>query len=182
MSQDRKKYNFLKNNQGFSLVEVMVTMFIFSFVVLGLFVSVVATDASWASNKASIDLHQQLRTGMEWIKYELSQASTTSISSVPANGTWYTSITFKLPTGISNGSATWDANSVVFQRGGSNNGDLQRVYNGSTRVLGRDLSLLQFRRQASTSNVLEVEMTAQKQDDQRRTAQYSLNFLVKLRN
>ena len=171
-----------KNNKGISLVEALVTVVIFSFIAGGIYATVVVGQDSWEHNKVSTELHQGLRAGMEWMKYDLQQAGSSSISNVPADDAWKTSISFKKPTGVSNGMIIWDTNATQFVKGGSNNDQLQRIYNGTTKVLANNISSLQFRRQSSSSNILEVQIVVQKQTATRHTIQDQLNFEVKLRN
>ena len=172
----------LVDRKGFSLAEAMITVFIFSLMIGGLYSILYVGQESWEANKVKIELQQSLRRGMEWMKYDLYQAGQSSISNVPADGNLYTTITFKIPTGVTGGVITWDTNSIQFVLGGTNNEDLQRIYGGVTKVLASSMSSLQFRRQAASPDILEVKMAAQKQTVQDKTINYQLDFQVELRN
>ena len=116
------------------------------------------------------------------MKYDLYQAGPSSIANVPADGNWYTTITFKIPTGVTNGSIAWDNNFIQFSRGGTNSIELRRTYAGVTKLLASNMSSLQFRRQVASPDVLEVSMAAQKQTVKQKTINYQLDFQVELRN
>lgn len=177
--QQRKFLLILGGRRGFTLAESMVTIMIFAIIIGALYVALRAGDENWQTNKTRMELQQELRKAMEWMKFELMQAGNASITNVPANGTSYTTITFKVPTGVSNGSITWDANSIVYQ---VSSNQLQRVYNGATRILATNITTLQFERQATTSDILEVSLTAQGTTVKNKTVTRQINFEVQLRN
>ena len=172
----------LMSRKGLSLMEVLVTIFIFSFVIASLYTTIIVGNSSWENNKVTIQMHQNLRLAMEKMKYDLQQASNSSISDVPADSTWYNWITFKIPSGITSGSVTWDPNSIRYIKGGTDNTQLLKVYNAVTTILANDISSVQFRRQNASSNILEVVLTSQKQVIQGQLLQNQLTFEVKLRN
>ncbi|MCA9407412.1 MAG: prepilin-type N-terminal cleavage/methylation domain-containing protein [Candidatus Omnitrophica bacterium] len=172
----------IKTKQAFSLVEMMVTMVIFSILLGGLYASAAVGEKAWDVNAVKVELHQELRKAMEWMIYDLRQAGQASITNVPSDGAWYTTITFKSASGVTAGTIDWDANSTQFVRGGTGNAQLQRIRNGVTKVLALDLSSLQFRRQAGSPNVLEVALAAQKSTTKGISVQYNLDFNVQLRN
>ncbi len=161
------------------MAEIMVTILVFSILMTGLYTALRAGDESWETNKTRMELQQDLRKAMEWMKYELTEAGDTSITNVLANGNWFTSIVFKIPTGVSNGAIAWDANTITFQISAN---QLQRVYNGTTKILANNITSLQFRRQAATSDILEVALTAQKTTVKGKTVTRQLTFEVQLRN
>ena len=172
----------LRNNRGLSLVEVLVTMFIFLFVAGAIYTLTIVGNDIWMANKTRIELQQELRKGMDWMIYELRAAGPSSILDVPADGSWYSSITFKTPSGVSSGSISWNATSVQFILGGTNGQQLQRIFGGSTKLLASNITAVQFRRQVASSDILEVSLQAQNTAPGSAALSSDLDFEVQLRN
>lgn len=168
-----------KNCHGFTMVEMLVCILIFSYIAGGLYTVISVGDSSYQNNSAQVELQQELRKGMEWMKFELQQAGPTSISNVPSNGSWYTSISFKIPTGVSSGAISWATNPIQFSRSGT---DLLRTYSGTSRVIAQDITSIQFRRTSAAPKILEIAMTGQVTAIKGETLQDTLNFKIKLRN
>jgi prepilin-type N-terminal cleavage/methylation domain-containing protein len=164
---------------GFTLVELMFSLIIFSYIAGGLYTVLKVGEGSYLSNSSQVELQQELRKGMEWMKYELQQAGPTSISNVPANGSWYTTITFKTPTGVSSGAISWNTDTIQFSRSGTN---LRRTSGASSRTLAQDITSLQFRRLSTEPKILEVAMTGQVTPIKGEALQDTLNFKIRLRN
>ena len=181
MSTIRKKPDFFNNRSGFTLPEVMVTLLLLTAVSALTLSLMLSGSRSWQLNKTQILLQGELRKSAEWIKEDLRQTGSAGITNVPANGTWYTTITFQKVTGTSGGVATWST-SYIYALGGTGNTDLRRTDNGTTRAIAYNITVLQFRRQAATANIMEVNLTAQTRTEQGRTITISSSFEIKLRN
>lgn len=179
MSTKKKKLN----KSGFTLVEMIVTILIFSILIGGLYASLHLGAESWGTNKTSIELQQELRKATEHIKNELLEASPSSITNVSANGIPETYINFKIPQGVSNGTILWDPNSIQFALGGTNTTNLIRsTANGSSKVIATDISAIEFTRQTLTPNVLDIKITAQKSTSGNRDLSQQTEFKISLRN
>lgn len=172
----------LRDNAGITLVETMVTVVIFSLIMTGFFAVSTVGENSFQVNRAQIELQQELRKSMETMINDLRQAGNSSVIDVPANGNWYTSITFRKPVGIAAGSINWDSNTIQYLRAGPGTLQLQRIYGGTTRIVSQYITLLQFRRLASDSDRLEVVMQAQRNSTKGVPGTYNLSFNVQLRN
>jgi prepilin-type N-terminal cleavage/methylation domain-containing protein len=174
-----KKNSKLISRQGFSLMETMVTMLIFSFVAGALYAAAAIGEVSWQANKVRVEVSQELRKAMGWMEYELQQAGDSSIVDVPADGAWYTTMTFKIPDGVENGDIHWGENTIQFILSGT---DLHRIEAGTDKTLAQNIVSLQFRRQAASANILEVALQSQKNTVKGETLTADLNFEVQLRN
>ena len=172
----------LTDTTGFTLVEAMVTMLIFSVLAGGLFAVLRAGDNSWQTNQVKVELQQDLRKAIEWMKDDLREAGTTSIEDVPADGSWHTSITFKTPSGISGGTLVWNTDTIQFITGGTGGTQLLRISGGVTKVIAQYIQLVQFRRQPSSSDILEIQIQGQKDTVQGNIINYQLDYKVQLRN
>jgi hypothetical protein len=129
-----------------------------------------------------VKLEQDVRKAMEWMKNDLLEAGASKITNVPANGTWYTTITFQTSNGVSSGAIVWDSNTINYALGGTGGTQVIRTYNSGTKVLANHISSMQFRRQSASSQVLEVALTALKTTNNQRQLTQTLNFEVVLRN
>lgn len=153
----------LKDRRAFTLVEALVTVIVFSVILGACYAVLMSGSDSWEANSVRVELQQELRKGMDWILNDLRQAGSASVSDVPANGTWYTSITFRKSNGVSSGVISWAADTTKYLLGGSDSTQLQRQVGSQTpAVIAQNISTLQFRRLASAPNVVEVNLQAQK--------------------
>lgn len=128
-----------KSLTGFTLLEVLIAAFIFSFIVAGIYGVMNVVNASYSTELGMLDLQQQARQSMQWIVREIREASSVIITP----GTNSDAISFNTPneTGIQY--------SVV-------NNQVIRNYNG-TRIIAFDISSLRF---SPTGNLLEIQVNA----------------------
>ncbi|MFT5387315.1 MAG: prepilin-type N-terminal cleavage/methylation domain-containing protein [Lysobacterales bacterium] len=171
-----------RRQDGFTFVEMMLSVAVMSIITGGLFSALSVGEGSWKVNTTKITLQQDLRTSMDWMKYDLQEAGLTSIVDVPADDAWYPSITFQVPSGILGGSINWNANSIQFIQGGSDSTDLYRIQNSVTKVLGGNIKTLQFRRLSTSSDIVEVVMIGERDTTSGITVTYQMDFDVALRN
>jgi prepilin-type N-terminal cleavage/methylation domain-containing protein len=170
-----------KSESGMSLVEVMVTVVIFSFVLGAIYTVLNTGEAAWETNKTRIELQQETRKAMDWMINDLRQAGNSSIVDVPADGlTTHHQITFKTPSTVTNGTIQWNASSIVFALNGTN---LRRTLGaGTPKIIAQNISSVTFRRQATSSNIVEITITSQKTSAKGLVVQYPFSFNVRIRN
>ena len=173
----------LFKKSGFTLIEAVVTVVIFSFIAGGVYATMVAGDNSWNRNSLQIELQQELRKSMNGLYDDLRQSGKSAITNVPANGNWYSTITFYKANGVSAGKIAWSSNTTQYLLGGANSTQLQRKVGTVTKVVAQDISSLQVRRLASIPNIVEVSLQAVKNGLKGGgTVSDSLDFKVSLRN
>lgn len=189
MNSQKKSSNFLKCRRGFTLAEMMVTVVIFSFILGICYALFISGSDSWETNSTRVELQQELRKAMDWITQDLRQAGSASIVDVPADGSTYTSITFRKSAGVSGGNLVWDADTTRYFLGGANGNQLQRQIGSQTAsVIAQNIQSLQFSRQGSASNIVDVSLQAQKTTLRGKTLtgktpiQASLSLKIFLRN
>ena len=167
---------------GTTLVEALITVLLFT-MLFGAAVAVLLSGSdSWQVNSVMAELQQERRKAVEWMKEDLLQGGYSTITNVPADGVWYTTITFNTSAGVSGGNITWSTNTVRFLLGGSGSTELQKVSGSTTKVIAEDIHTLQFRRQSTTPSVVEVSLTAQKNTLKGATLSATTTFKVKMRN
>ena len=158
-----EKNQLFKNHRGVTLVEVMTTVVIFSFILGICYALLISGSDSWETNSARIELQQELRKAMDWVSQDLRQAGSASITNVPADGTAYTSITFRKSAGVSGGNLVWDSSTTRYFLGGTGGTQLLRqVGSQAASVIAQNIQSVQFSRQASTANVVSVSLQTQK--------------------
>lgn len=89
---------FVKNNMfltGFTLLEIIIALAIFTLASIGVGGAIVSIQQSWQKQKASVNLVNNARWGMEFIANEIRRAPATSISLI----TNPDGIKFELPGG-----------------------------------------------------------------------------------
>ena len=175
-------FNRLKRLSGISLVETLITVVIFSILVGGVYLTLTVGIGSWQANNVRVELQQELRKSMDWMIADLRQSGSSTITNVPADGNWYSTITFKTSSGVSGGNIVWSANTIQYIVGGNNSNQLQRINGAQTKIIAQSIQSLQIRRQASTSNIVEISMQAQKNTSTGHQITNSLNFEAELRN
>ncbi len=158
---DIHKRRFLKNRKGMSLSELLVSVFIFSILSSALLAVIVVGQRSWTTNEVRIGLRQELRKSMEMMINDLRQAGNASIADVPADDTWYSTITFQVPSTVTGGIITWDANSIQYTLGGTDGKQLHKIRGGTTQILSQNMQSMQFRRLSTQADILEVALRAQ---------------------
>lgn len=172
--------NFLKEDQrGFSLVEALITILIFSILSAACLSVFVSASGSYQMTQGRAQLQGEMRKGVNWLKNELRQSGSAGITNVLSNGTAYTSITFKTATGTSSGITTWSANTIQYALSGTN---LQRTTGGVARTICQNVQSVSFTRQTTTPDIVDISLAGQLVTQKGTILTQTLNFKVELRN
>ncbi|MBU3912429.1 MAG: prepilin-type N-terminal cleavage/methylation domain-containing protein [Candidatus Omnitrophica bacterium] len=171
-----------KKDFGFTLVEMMVTVFIFLLLIGALFTVLATGSTSWQIGDVRIELQQELRKGMDWIGGELRQGGTFTIEDVPADGSWYDKITFRKPQDVIDGNVVWENEEIQYLLGGSNDRQLLRKVDDEERILANNIISFQVRRQPTSPEIVEITLQADKRTVKGHIIELDLNFQIKLRN
>jgi len=168
---------------GFTLVEVLVTALILTFIIAGIFAVLNVADISWHTDMGLVELQQQARLAMEVMIREIRQSGRLSYNiAVDANGT---GITFSIPN-ILNIRYYLDTTSHQIIR-------QQPVGTGTSKILANDIDSLSFcwwdgvdccdqiLEDCSSLYVLKIQLRATTTVRQRPLA-FSLIEKVRLRN
>jgi len=172
------------SRKGFTLSETMITILIFGLLMGGCLFILTASFEAWRANSIKAEQGEELRKARDWITNDLILSGSSVVFTVPADGTWYNSITFKKITGITSGSITWDSNNTQYLLAGTNPVQLQRISGATTKIIAQNIETLQFRRQSTTPKMIEVTMNAKQSNLVNKWSQIetSLNFQIELRN
>ena len=169
--------------KAFTLIETLVSVLIFSIIAMSIFLVMSIGQRSWFTGDASMEVRQQIIVALTRMNSELAETTssqTNLTANVPA-----TSITFKIPHD-NNGDGTvvdtlgnieWST-PIIYSCDASNN--LKRTYAGTTLIIGRDISSLQFTN--TQSRLIQVDITAQKTDNMGKVLQDTEQSIIKMRN
>lgn len=182
---------------GFTLVELIVVIFIFSIIMAAIFAVLSMGRQSWHTGSTQVDLQQETRRGMDRMVKELRQSGQTKLFTIiggvtapfPANNTPYNTIIFQKAQGWDsvNDVINW-GNQITYSLAGN---QAQRASAGSTTILANKVATLEFKRSPDNlmtpdideSNIVEITLQARKDAlPGGRTMQSTLNSQVTLRN
>lgn len=183
ITQIKSRLHRLKKT-GFTLLEIIITVFLFSIISAAIFSVLAAAKNSLSAGESQVIVQQACRSGLDAIVKELRQAGPSTIPDVPSNGINYSAITFQIPASLSAAGITWSSN-IQYSLGGMNGKQLIRTQSGNQCILGNDISAVSFNRSAANPNVVNISVTAQKNTFPGFTARQStITFVsqVKLRN
>lgn len=170
-------------SRGFTLVEVMATALIFAVVAGACFVALNSGMRSWRVNNAQVELQQELRKAMDWMIEDLRQSGTSGTAmNVPADGTWYGSVTFRIAVGVSGSDVVWSSGTIRYALGGTDSHTLQRTTSAGFQVIAQGIETLSLRRQAATPHIIEIRLTAKKDTPAGGVLRAATAFKVRLRN
>ncbi|MBN1870752.1 MAG: prepilin-type N-terminal cleavage/methylation domain-containing protein [Candidatus Omnitrophica bacterium] len=180
----RKKPGLFGSLEGYTLIEVLVTVTIFAVLAGAINMVLLVGESSWQTNSVRIELRQELRKAINKMEDELRQTSPVAITAGPtvANGSTSASITFYLPTGVSGNSITWSANTTQYKLGGTDSNQLQRIEGGNTEVIAQNIQSLTFSRAAATPDIIDVSLVAQKDTIKGIPLTVNFAFGVQMRN
>ncbi len=174
--------NMLINRKGFTLVESVITLLIFTFLCAGLYSAATVGDQSWQANKIKLELQQEVRKGVEWMRYDLREAGDASIFDVPDDDNWYDQITFKVPAGVSGGTIVWSSGTIQYKLAGPDGNQLQKISDSGTTILANNISQLHFKRASASPHMIEIALTGQKNTTTGRTITTQLTYKIQIRN
>ncbi|MFH1691622.1 MAG: hypothetical protein ABIC68_03490 [Candidatus Omnitrophota bacterium] len=172
-------YRHTKKVMGFTLIEIMVSVFIFFIVLEGLFLVMTIGRRSWYTADTGIALQQELRKAMGQITTDLYHSGTNQVS-LPANSSVYNSISFNVSQGITvAGAINWSSSPITYNLTA---GQIIRNEGGQVRVVANNISVFDLWRQAASSDIVRINMTAQKTTVSGQIMNASLDSAVLLRN
>lgn len=173
--------------RGLSLVEVLITVFIFFLIFMASFAVLSAGKGSWYTGDVEVEINQEIRKGLLTMSRELRQSRSSVINTVLPDGNYYNSIIFRVPEDVdsdgdvidASGSVEWSAD-ITYSLNANN--QIIRAISGNSAVLANNISDLQFRRPAGSPDIVEIYITAQKASVLGRTLSCDIMSSIKMRN
>ncbi|OGX15703.1 MAG: hypothetical protein A2166_02945 [Omnitrophica WOR_2 bacterium RBG_13_41_10] len=172
--------------KGFTLIEILVAVSIFSILIFAVFAVMDVGRSAWFTADVSAELRQELIKTFTRMERELketapAQTDLSSNSSSP-------SLTFSVPQDNdgdgtilnSTGNVEWSG-SITYAL--NTNNQITRTASGVTTILANNITALLFTRPASSSdNLLQINITAQRRSAIGRVAQDNGQITIKMRN
>ncbi len=169
---------------GFTLVELMVVIFIFSIIMAATFTVLSMGRQSWHTGSTQVELQQETRRAMDRMVRELRESASSQVNITGGGGI----ITFRLPEDADGdddvldgtGNIEW-GNQITYSLGGANGDQVLRTTSaGSTAILANNINALSF--SSISASEISIGITARKDAVPGRTMQSTLNSQVTLRN
>ncbi|MBI3333501.1 MAG: hypothetical protein HYZ93_05370 [Candidatus Omnitrophica bacterium] len=174
--------------KGMTIVELLIVCAVAGGMSLVFMAALRMGQRSWQIGSAQMSVSSELRRGVVQMRRELAE-SRMDLLSIPADGLWYPALSFQVPTDLNGDGTVLDANGVLewsnpvsYSLGGSDGDQALRVQGAQSRVLANGVTLLQFRRQAATPMVVEMNLTVRRGATTGFVNQDSLTERVRLRN
>lgn len=154
----------VKNSfMGFSLVEILVSILILTFIAAGVFEIFILGDRTYFMDMGLLDLQQQARQAMDGMTREIRQTDNSDI--IISNST----IEFIIPNNITSGSTTY-YDPIDYYRNGNN---IMREHPvGTLKILASDINSLSFccensdgtvcDNNCNNRHILKIQLSAQK--------------------
>ena len=174
--------NIFKERIGLTIPEALIVATLFSLLFGACLMILVSGSDSWQVNRIKIEVQQEVRKAIEAIKADLVQGGSSTIEGVPADDNWYTTITFKVPSGVSGGAIVWPSDKTQFLLSGPDSNELRRKVGTTSKTSAHFIETLQFRRLAGAPNIVEVNLEGEKATMRGRLINLNTTFKVKLRN
>ncbi len=132
------------NKNGFTLVELMVVVAIFTGIVLSIFGILSSGRRAWLTSEAQIDVHSFARQTMNTITTELSESAPGKLTIINFSAD-EDRIIFQTPALFSGGTLTW-SNQIQYSLGGINGQQFVRtdLTTGQTEIKGNYITALRF--------------------------------------
>lgn len=176
-----RMFRLSRRLRGFMLIEMMIAIFIFLLIAAVMFTILATGRNAWQIGDAQILLQQELRKAMDGIVEELRQSGPTRIDIPAVVGEPYNEVTFQIPEDVTFGYVVW-GEEIQYLLGGLNGRQLLRRSGGEERVLANDIISLEFSRQPTSPDIVDVALEVDKETIRGTRIDNNLNFQVKLRN
>ncbi|MCX5696865.1 MAG: prepilin-type N-terminal cleavage/methylation domain-containing protein [Candidatus Omnitrophica bacterium] len=175
----------MKKNSGFTLVEILVAVSIFLILIFSVFAAMGVGTRAGFSGDTSVEVRQEIIKAFMTMEKELKVTRPSQIDL--RSGTTNTTLTFKLPQDNNGDGTILDAGGNVEWSGNityalNNANQITRTAAGVTRILSHDIMSLLFTRTATSVDLLQIDITAQKVSAARRTIQDSGQITIRMRN
>ena len=158
----------MRGERGVTLVELLIVSVVAAGMCLTFAAMVRMSHRSAQMQSNIMTVSHELRRGIEEICHDLA-GSSANVVNIPADGVWYNAITYQVPEDTDNngtvldgaGAVEWSV-PITVTIGGPDNNQMRRTQGAAVRVLSNGVTALQFRRQAATPQIVEVNLTVQK--------------------
>lgn len=185
----------LNKPAGFSLIEVIVATCVFLILVNMAFITLNTGMNSWFTGDTAVELRNEIIKAFSAMEKELKRTGPPPHIDLDS-GESASFVNFYLPADVDgdgtvinwNGVAPryepfteWSTTVITYELN-ANGEIIRRTSLGQSRVLARNISSLQFSTSAVASDILQIDISAQKRDAKGRIVIDTAQLLVKMRN
>jgi len=164
--------------KSFTLVEVIVSVGIIIIIIGAIFFVFKATREIFYTTSLRIRLWEKAKEALSYMEKEI-LSTRSSFLSIPADGNFYNSLTFRIPQDIDeDGNITWSEN-ITYSL---NDHNLIRTQGANTQIISSDVEELRFRIESGLPQVVEIYITVSGVTPYNRTISVSLDTRVRIRN
>ncbi|MGE5197463.1 MAG: type II secretion system protein J [Deltaproteobacteria bacterium] len=158
---------------GFSLIEIIITSAILSFMVLGIYATLNVADMAWNVDMGILELQQEARQALDGMAREIRQAKPTDVTI----GEGGTTVQFKVPIDITADPEVYSdtikyslngCNQIIRKYPASDMADCDacNANTGPCKILGNDITALSFQCvggvDCASSRILQIQVRANK--------------------
>jgi prepilin-type N-terminal cleavage/methylation domain-containing protein len=171
--------------KGFTLLEILVALSIFTLLILTIFGVMDLGRASWFTGSTVVDVHQEIIKSFMTMEKELRNTRPAEVSLT--SGTSSASITFKIPQDTDGDGDALDASGRIEWSGNityalNSSGQITRTASGAVSILANNIVSLQFTRPVASVDIIQIDITAAKTSLTRRQFQETGQIIIKMRN
>jgi prepilin-type N-terminal cleavage/methylation domain-containing protein len=171
--------------KGFTLLEILVAVSIFTLLSLAIFAVMDLGRDSWFTGSAVTETHQEITKSFMIMEKEIRETRAAEIDLT--SGTSAPSITLKVPQDIDAdgdvldalGRIEWSGN-ITYALNASN--QITRTASGATSVIANNIVSLQFTRPVASPDIVQVDVAARKTSFTGRQFQETGQIVIKMRN
>ena len=147
----------LKSLNGLTLVEILIFMIIFSLIIGVMYTQFFMGWNMWDLINGQLEIQQDSMVSLKWIRDDIRTAGPASILDLPADGQWYSSMTFLKAKDVVNNNVVWSENIIQYTLDASS-GKILRNIGGKSFSIARNVNLLRFRRLSDEPGMVEIEI------------------------
>lgn len=172
--------------KGFSLIEIILVVSMFSILMFVTYLIMDTSRKAWFVSEVSGELRQNIIRTFMRMETELKETRPSQVSLL-VGGT-SSNLTFRVPFDSdsdgdcldSNGNVEWSEDITYSLDPVSH--QIKRTVSGVSTVIANNIAVLQFRRPVASSNRLQIDITARKNTLDKRVIQDPGQIIVKMRN
>jgi len=171
--------------KGFTLLETLVALSIFTFLILAIFGIMDLGRASWFTASAAVEVHQEIIKSFMKMEKEFRNTRPAEVSLT--SGTSSASITFRVPQDTDGDGDVLDAIGGIEWSGDityalNSSDQITRTASGVPSILANSIVSLLFTRPIASVDIIQVDITARKTSFARRQFQETGQIIIKMRN
>jgi hypothetical protein len=177
-----RRLSVSRRQAGLTVLELTVAMSIGAIILFALFALWDVGFTAFESAEAQTRVNQELRKAIQMIVPDVAESAAAKILDVPADGSWYYSLTFHRPEDISGGEITWSPDAITYAVGGLNASQLIRTAGTEQRVVATNILSFRARRFPDRPDAIEIVVLGRQTSRTAPQVDGQLSVTVKTRN